>query len=226
MSKARKYILWFFPVLFILIALAFIYNYLNSTGKKSKHKELLDQAFAAEDRHDYESAINLYLEILDISPRDYAATNSIAGLYGKEEQFADEIMWAQKTLDINPWFAQAYINMGNGYLGQDSLDMATACYRKAEKIAPNAPVVAYSLGVVEENKRDFEKAVFYYNRSVTLDSSFKNGYYNLAAAYADLKEFDKADKAILKLLALDPGDEEAKEMHRHIAEELHQQQAF
>jgi tetratricopeptide (TPR) repeat protein len=74
--------------------------------------------------------------------------------------------------------------------------------------------------MLEENKGNFKAAIIYYEKSVSRDSTFENGYFNLAAAYANIKDFKKANINILKVLELNPNAKDAREMHEHIIQEI------
>ncbi len=49
-------------------------------------------------------------------------------------------------------------------------------------------------------------------KSVELDPRFENGYFNLAALYANLKKYDEAVAALHKVLEINPGADDAKAM--------------
>jgi len=186
----------------------------------SKVKKLIEQALIYEQKGDIENAIKTHKKIFEINSNNYQSANSIAGLYGLNQNFPDEIIWAQKAIKIKQNFSMGYINLGNGYAGQGDLKKAGEYYDLAEKYDSLSPYPPYSLGVIEENKGNFKAAIIYYEKSVSRDSTFENGYFNLAAAYANIKDFKKANINILKVLELNPNAKDAQEMHEHIIKEI------
>ena len=70
--------------------------------------------------------------------------------------------------------------------------------------------------VIEEEQENFKKAVEFYRQSIEIDPKLENGYFNLAAMYAKLKQFDEAIAALKKLIELNPQAEDAKAMLREI----------
>jgi tetratricopeptide (TPR) repeat protein len=186
----------------------------------TKFKKLLGQALVYEQKGDLDNAIKTHKKILEIDPGCYPSTNTIAGLYGLKQNFSEEIIWAQKTITISPTFSMGYINLGNGYAGQGNFKKAEEYYVQAAKYDSSSPFPPYSLGVLEENKGNFKAAITYYQQSVARDSTFENGYFNLAAAYANIKDFKNANINILKVLELNPKDKDAQEMHEHILLEI------
>jgi len=200
---------------FLLLISQFVYG-----QDSSKIKKLVEQALAYEEKGDLTNAIRAHKKIIDLNPDCYQSSNTIAGLYGLLGQFSDEIIWAQKTIIINPSFSMGYINLGNGYAGKGDLTKAEENYLQAEKYDPTSPYPPYSLGVLEENKGDFKSAIIFYMKSVSRDSTFENGYFNLASAYASIKDFKNANKNISKVLEINPNAKDAKEMLEHIIQEI------
>jgi tetratricopeptide (TPR) repeat protein len=185
-----------------------------------KFKKLLNEAIEYENKGDFENSIKTQKKLFTLDSTDFVSANIIAGLYGKTNAFSEEIYWATKSLNINPGFALAYINLGNGYEGQGNISKAENYFNISLDIDSLSPYPYYSLGVLEEMKTNLNLAIVYYEKSVFVDSTFQDGYFNLAAAYANLKNFKKANENILKYLALNPNDKDALEMHEHIIEEL------
>jgi tetratricopeptide (TPR) repeat protein len=181
--------------------------------------QLIKQALAYEDQGDNVNAIKTNLEIFNLDNTNYMATNTMAGLFGKMGDFRSEIKWAQKTLAIKPDFAKGYVNLGNGYTGQQSFDKAAECYNQAAKLDPESPYPPYELGVLEETKGNMKQAVADYELSAKLDPDFEQAWFNLAAGYANLNQFDKASQQIEKYLRIHPDDKDAKEMYEHILTE-------
>jgi len=167
-----------------------------------------------------QAAIAKYKEVLKIVPKDFAAMNTIAGLYGVLEQPAEEVTWAQKAIDVSPEFWEAFINLGNGQALLGKFDQAIASYKKAAAIVPRDPLPIYSLGVVAENRDQIKEALELYKKSVELDPKFENGLFSAAAMHARLKEFREAKALLNRLLEVDPGDDEAREMLRAVEKDM------
>lgn len=151
------------------------------------------------------------------------AANTIAGLYGKMNRFRDEINWAKEAIKLNFGYSNSYINLGNGYIGLGITDSARSSFLEAAQLDPKNPYAPYSLGVIEEDNKNYTQALEYYKQSVAIDSNFENGYYNLAATYANLKDFKNAEVCIEKVLKLDPTAADALQMQKHIKYNLKNQ---
>ena len=180
---------------------------------------LIRQALAAEDSGQYSKSIELFKKTLLLDTKNAKAMNSIAGLYGKEGKFKEELEWAQMAIRANPAFDLAYINQGNAYINLDNPADAERSFRKAIALNPKSPLGVYSLGVMAENNREFDKAIEYYRQSIEIDPTFENGYFSLAAMLANIKQFDQAIAALDELLAMNPTAADAQTMRAQIINE-------
>lgn len=203
-----------------LLYFIFFFSTVSNAQDSLKIKRLFQEAMEYEDKGDIDNALKTQLKLFKLDSSNYPSANVIAGLYGKKGRFSEEIRWATIATSINPKFSNGYINLGNGFVGQGNLLSAEENFKIALKLDTLSPFPYYSLGVIEENKNNLNAAVSYYEKSVAVDSTFENGYFNLAAAYANLKDFKKANENILKVLELNPKDKDAQEMHVHIIEAL------
>ena len=186
----------------------------------TKMKQLYSEAATFEDNGDLVNAIKTQVRLFKLDTSNYVSANVIAGLYGKMERFDEEIQWGTKSIQINPKFSDGYINLGNGYFGLGNLVAAEKCFLQCKNIDSTNHFAYYSLGLIEEAKKNLSGAILYYEKSVRINTKFSDGYFNLAAAYANAKQLKKANESISKVLELNPQDKEAKEMQRQILADL------
>src|ERR1700733_8273707 len=85
---------------------------------------LIQREFALEDMGKFDSAIQVNLKVLDICPNFAAAMTTIAGLYGKEEDYNKEIEWSSKAIASDSTFINAYVNLANAFNLQGKPDRA------------------------------------------------------------------------------------------------------
>ena len=166
---------------------------------------------------DFKGAIDVCRQILHDHPKQQAqALTAIAGLYGKQHRYRDEIAWANRALAVAPDFFAAEVNIGNAQAQLGQLKEAQASFERARTMAPREPMPVYSLGVLAENRHDVPAAIALYEQSVGLAPGFDSGWFNLAAMYASARRWDDALAALDKVLALDPHAEDARAMRRHV----------
>lgn len=185
-----------------------------------KMKQLYSEAAAFEDKGDLVNAIKTQVRLFNLDTSNYVSANIIAGLYGKMERFDEEVKWGKKSTQINPTFSDGYINLGNGYFGLGNIAVAEKCFLYCQKLDATNHFAYYSLGLIEEAKKNITAAISYYEKSVKVNPRFIDGYFNLAAAYANAKQLKNAYQSISKVLELNPQDREAKEMQRQILADL------
>lgn len=173
---------------------------------------LVKEAVRLEESGRFEEAILKFKEVLKAEPKDFAAMNSIAGLYGVLKQPSLQVDWAQRSFETNPKQWKALINLGNGQAVQGKFELASAAFEKAHSIAPKEPLPVYSLGVVAENCDQIDEALKYYLKSVEIDPKFQNGLFSAAAMHANLRQFAEAKKFLIRLLEIEPRDQEARQM--------------
>lgn len=184
-----------------------------------KAVELIKRALLFEDTMQFQKAIEIYKEVLRLEPKDFAAMNTIAGLYGKLENPAEEVVWAKKAIDANPKYFQAHINFGNGYALQGKFDEALRAYRDAAKLAPKSPLPIYSQGVVAENQGRIKEALELYRKSFEVDAKFEDGLFSAAAMHANLGQFAEAKVLLKKVIELNPQAADAREMLKAVDRE-------
>jgi tetratricopeptide (TPR) repeat protein len=172
---------------------------------------------AREAAGDFQGAIAACQQILHDHPKQQAqALTAIAGLYGKQRRYRDEIAWAKRALAVDPGFFAAEVNIGNAQAQLGQLKQAQAAFERARAMAPREPMPVYSLGVLAENRHDVPAAIALYEQSVALAPAFDSGWFNLAAMYARARRWDDALAALDKVLALDPHAEDARAMRRRV----------
>lgn len=192
---------------------------LSTYAAETVRQKLIQREIALEDAGDLVGAIEINKQILRLNPNDAAAMNVIAGLYGQLGKFKDEIIWARKAIASDPKLSRAYVNYGNAEFYLGNVAEARAAFEKAQKLAPQDPLPVYSLGVLEEEAQQLNKAIALYEKSVAIAPTFEAGLFNLGAMYANAKRYDEAIATLDRLLLLNPGATDARTMRQDIDRE-------
>jgi superkiller protein 3 len=173
---------------------------------------MFTQASTSEHGGNFPAAINIYKKILQTRPENVCAINSIAGLYGKLNQYDDEILWAKKAMKIDAAYSLAYINYGDALLNQGKLAEAKQAYQKVIELNPKSAMAYYNLGFLADKENDLASAISWYQKAVDLDPALEDAYFNLGVDYAALHRYLEASAAFKKVLELNPKAEDAKKM--------------
>lgn len=108
------------------------------------------------------------------------AARHLAYVYGRRGEAGKALTYHKEFLAVNeeigfkPFLPPAYIMVGVGYLMNDELDEALACFRKAHVIAEEAGFKRYlaealfGIGVVREAREERQEALGHYQEALTL----------------------------------------------------------
>jgi superkiller protein 3 len=126
----------------ILLALALI---VCGCGGDNAEK-YLQQGFGHFQQQQYDQAIQSYKKALELEPKNAAAYNMIGMAYrfkynqsANPEWRAKEIEAFQKSIEINPNYWVALVNLGATYYHQGDQAKAAPLFKKALEINPGHP---------------------------------------------------------------------------------------
>ena len=126
------------------------------------------------------------------SPRDEMAKSveidmlrSIAAIYRNQQNFIKSIEYLEKAKiidsnDINLILLESNIRWEMG-----EVDQYQKLISKALEIEPNNVDLIFNLGVVNAEKGNYEDAISYYNKVITIDLNYTKAYLNAAALILD-----------------------------------------
>jgi tetratricopeptide (TPR) repeat protein len=77
-------------------------------------------------------------------------------------------------------------------------------------------VTFYNVGVAYYNAKDYDNAIQYFQKSVTVDPKFTDGYFQIGLTYVAKGDNPKAIEAFKKVIEIDPSSESAKEAQEFI----------
>jgi tetratricopeptide (TPR) repeat protein len=186
---------------------------------------LIQKEFALEDMGQFDSAIQVNLQVLDICPNFAAAMTAIAGLYGRQGKYNTEIDWASKAIASDSGFINAYVNLADAYglLGKN--DMARKTLMNAISRKPENPEPYYTMGVIDEADSNWTDALKWYDKSIQADSMFEDAIYNEAMIHARMGEKQIAIDYLRRVLKIEPADAQAKEMIEVLKADLQNEQS-
>ena len=176
-------------------------------------------------RERYDEAIVHYKKALELSPTYGAAMNSLGNAYAGKKEWDQAIFYYRKVINdilyATPHFA--YTGLGNAYYYKGDLQRSEKNYLQALKIKPDfvralqgISETYIAMGRVPEAVEKLEKAVRLYPESAPL-------HFQLARAYQQALEFEKAYRSYQKVIELAPetgladqAEEGAKEVKKYL----------
>ena len=121
-----------------------------------------------------------------------------------------------EAIELDPWLAIAYTNLGNVRFRRGDADGAEALYRHALGIDERQPEAQYNLGYVMLERGQPELAIPLFHGALESDSKFADAYFNLAMAYEQVGDASKARPFWKNYIALEPAGTWTEIAKRHL----------
>lgn len=110
-----------------------------------------------------------------------------------------------KTIELDSSYTEAFVNRGNIYLSEDSLDLAAEDYRKATELDSSHAPAYTNQGSILLRKGRYEAALDTLNLALQYDSTDYVAYLNRGTLYRLLKKPDEALENLDEALRINPG---------------------
>ncbi|MFH1208713.1 MAG: tetratricopeptide repeat protein [Candidatus Omnitrophota bacterium] len=167
-------------------------------------------------RGDFEAAIEQYQSFLDIKGDDSSVLNNMGLAYMNLERYGEAIPRLQKALAFDPLNIEVRHNLSAVYRDQGMLDKAAEGFDSIIDMDPGYPNVHNDLGGVyrkqgrdQEALTEFRATIEYGQKRLSPTSRDPLLLVELAYAYNEIKEYNKAKKLIDEALKLDPNNQKA-----------------
>jgi tetratricopeptide (TPR) repeat protein len=105
-----------------------------------------------------------------------------------------------KIISINPNYLKSYQDRGTIYLITKKTKLAFQDFSSALRLDSIDPMSNDRIGLYYTDKKRLNKALYYFNKSISYDSSFIPGYSHRGVLYIDLKQYQKAEQDLSKVL--------------------------
>ncbi len=98
----------------------------------------------------------------------------------------------RRALEIDPDFADAYVNLGRLLYESGDVDGALSLYREALRCDPVDALTHFNMGLALEDAGDAETARAHYGRALEIDPKFADAHFNLARVLERLGQREQA----------------------------------
>jgi tetratricopeptide (TPR) repeat protein len=122
----------------------------------------------------------------------------------------------QRALELDPWLAIAYTNLGNIRFRRGDEEAAEKLYRKALSLDAAQPEAQYNLGYVMLDRGRPGDAAEFFKGAIASDPQFADAYFNLAMAFEQAGDAAKARPCWRKYLEIEPTGTWAEIARRHL----------
>ncbi len=170
--------------------LAFLIAGQIAFGQTNKEKALEkgNQAVKLEDDGKVDEAIKLLEEAQKLDPDNYNYPYELAYAYYATKDYKKAIKYLEgilKNKDIND---RVYQLLGNCYDNIDKGDKAIETYEEGLRKFPNSGNLYLEMGVMQMGKKDYNKALGYYEKGIEVAPKFSSNYYWAAKIYCSSTE--------------------------------------
>ncbi len=181
--------------LYVSLAILFTLSAMNTPADAKMTKEahaLYQQACAYEYKSDYNTAIKIIQQALDINGEDAMLYTKIAGLYSDIGNYPEAISAYKKAVKLRPNDAFIYISMGNILQTIGDYENAYNSFKHAQSIYPEYKYNYLNLANVEYFRKNYESALENYNAFLSAYPDHMEASENLANVYILTKQPEKA----------------------------------
>jgi 4-amino-4-deoxy-L-arabinose transferase-like glycosyltransferase/Flp pilus assembly protein TadD len=140
---------------------------------------------------------------------DYDAYLNIGNSFFEKHDYDKALINFQKALSLKP-DANVYVLIGNSYSAKNDFHEALAYYYKAINKNPDYKLAYYNMGISYVQTRQLELAEKSFLKTISLDSTFEEGYRNLAIIDYIKEDYESSLVNFKKFLSLTK-DEKAKQ---------------
>jgi tetratricopeptide (TPR) repeat protein/TolB-like protein len=158
------------------------------------------EAFRAGNKEALDDA-QLALSAAETLNPDAAAVRYAAGLVQEQsinQGHARENF--ERVIELEPRNAHAYVHLARTYRELRMPERALAAYLTAIELAPDSYLPYHSLGVFYYGRGQAREAIEQFRKGIDRAPERTEGYKNLAAAFSDLGEYEKAESALVQSL--------------------------
>jgi len=137
-------------------------------------------------------------------------------LYVKASQLDEAEKLYRRAIELDPWLAIAYTNLGNIRFRRGDEDEAEKLYLKALTLDTAQPEAQYNLGYVMLERGRPVEAIAFFKGAIASDPQFADAYFNLAMAHEQAGESAKARPCWRRYLEIEPTGTWAEIARKHL----------
>jgi len=116
----------------------------------------------------------------------------------KNNDIQRAISLLEKSITVDPGYAEAYYRLGVIYIHQGDADKAIAYMVKTVEINPNFTQAYTNLGSILAQLKRYAEAIGFYEKALSLDQNNPKIYYNIGLIYLSIGKNDSAEEYFAK----------------------------
>ena len=146
---------------------------------------------------------------LIVKPDDPLAYFYYAQIEANEGNPIQAIQHYEKTVSLDPNYADVYFPLGDLYYDQGDRENAARVYQKGIELDPNLKPHFLDLGKAHFEANKFEAAIEPFDKYLMIDSENVEATFLLGQCYQETEDFDSALRFYARTIELDPNHKDA-----------------
>lgn len=163
-----------------------------------------------------------YVRAIEIDSYYNPARINLAGLYYNQERFKEAEVLFKKVIELEPAYGQAYYSLGLLFAEQNKMLEAVDYLKQAtEKIDYNDRV-PYNYGLILQRLGKRDEAELAFKKGLNINPNSTPNLYALGYLYVEQNRFKEASPVLIKLLQLDPNNQQYQQLNNAVQQGLQQ----
>lgn len=187
--------------------------------RQPKATTLFNKATDAVKNKQYDQAISLLREVVEIDAADFPAWTEMGTVYFIQKNYPEAEKAYEQALSKQPEYSVALVSLGRLRLAQKNFDGAIAVLTQAVKSQPASAQANYFLGEAYLQIRKGSMAVGFLNEAIKLDpTGMADAHLRLGTLYNAAGLKDRAAAEYEAFLKKKPDHPDRKKLEQYIAE--------
>jgi len=170
---------------------------IKTASKKKKAKKYLDNK-------QYREALELYIEVTNIDPRDADAFYLVGVILGIQGKKSPSIEYLEKAAALRPDHVLTQYNMGVAYRDIGDLAKASEIFEKCVRLKPDFNSAYNSLAHVLIHSKRMDEAIRVFEKLIQLEPDVAENRSNLATVLQGMGRLEEAVACYRKALEMKP----------------------
>jgi tetratricopeptide (TPR) repeat protein len=155
------------------------------------------------DSGEYEIAIKIFNDVLEIDPRNEDAFYLMGNAYLNLQEFYKAIKCYDEALKLNPEDFDAINNKGVALIDLEDMKKALTCFDKALKIEPNLDYAGFNKAIIYKDMKKPKKALTCFKKALKINPEYAETFFELGNVLKDIgksRESIEAYKDFVKIV--------------------------
>jgi tetratricopeptide (TPR) repeat protein len=173
-------------------------------GEERSAKELLKSGNECFARGAFEEALNSYLSLLSLKPRNADALNNVGATLCKLGRYREAELYFRKAIERRPNYAEAHSNLGAVLRAKGLFAEAETALRRALQLKPDYADARALLGLALAFQGRFRDANAQFEKALKQSPRHVQALLGMAYVATSEGRFDEAEALYARVLEIDP----------------------